>query len=326
MIDRKIHHKFTFMKHHSPNPTIISVQEAPGRLFLFMFASFLFFAVLVGLIGLGLSSSGLINLSDLVAQTDTIGGRQWLRFYLMLSNLLPFAGTALLAFILVYRKQWRSAAGLRLKTQSNSIATAAIFFVCALPFVGWLAYLNLQLPLPEWMQQNEDNTDLILKGVLNMPTVPEFILTFLTVAVTPAIGEELLLRGLVQRRIFQPWFGNPHLAIWVAAVLFSAMHLEFAGFAPRLLLGVLLGYAYYWTRSLWVPIGLHLLFNGLQVIAAYVTGEFNPEAELTDVPPWWLGVGSLVLIIAIGVYAEGRFGGIEVSDFEEKEERLLGDQ
>jgi len=200
-------------------------------------------------------------------------------------------------------------AGLRnVNSPTGSAGYGALFFVVGLPFVGWLAYWNLQLPLPDWMEQSEQNTDLLLKGILQMETTPEFLLAFLTVAVTPAIGEELLLRGVLQRRILRVWFGNPHAGIWVAALLFSAMHLEFAGFAPRLLLGALLGYTYYWSRSLWVPIVLHFLFNGLQVIATYVTGEFNPEAEMTEVPPWWLGMISLFLLVYVGVLAERKFG------------------
>ncbi|TXF91723.1 CPBP family intramembrane metalloprotease [Neolewinella aurantiaca] len=290
----------------------ITVPERPARLFLAMLGAFLILALLVAIVGSGLSSAGLINLADIAGQTATGTGRQWLRFYLLLSNLLPFAGTAVLALIFVYRKQWWPAAGLATSPPKTSVAVTTFFFVCALPFVGWLAYLNLQVPLPEWMQRNEDNTDLLLKGILDMPAVPEFILTFITVAVTPAVGEELLLRGVVQRRILQPWFGSPHAAIWLAAILFSAMHLEFAGFAPRLLLGVLLGYAYYWSRSLWVPVGLHLLFNGIQVVVAYVSGDFNPDAALSETPPWWLGVGSLIVVSYIGWWANSRYGHQEV--------------
>lgn len=311
------------MKHHPANRRIICVKDRPAYVFLTMIGLFAIFSFIIPAIGAGLTASGLINLSDLAGQTATENGRHWLRFYLMLSNLLPFAGTALLALFLAYKKDWWLAAGLGTNPAKNSPGIATLFFVLSLPLVGWLAYLNLQLPLPDWMQQNEENTDLLLKGILNMSTVPEFIMAFLTVAVTPAIGEELLLRGVVQRRIFQPWFGNPHLAIWLSAILFSAMHLEFAGFAPRMVLGVLLGYAYYWTQSLWVPIGLHLLFNGIQVIAVYVTGEFNPEAELAETPPWWLGIGSLILTICIGVYAQRKFGDQEAQTNDEEEGKPL---
>ncbi len=310
---------FAFMKHKPFNRRTNDLKDAPSRLFLVMLGAFFLFAVVVAATGAGLSSSGLINLHDIAGQTSSENGRQWLRLYLMLSNLLPFAATALLALVIVFQKRWKAAAGLAVAPPQNATLVATLFFLVALPMVGWLAYLNLQLPLPDWMQRNEENTDILLKGILNMTTVPEFVLAFITVAITPAIGEELLLRGVVQRRILRPFFGNPHLAIWVAAILFSAMHLEFGGFAPRMVLGVLLGYAYYWTRSLWVPIGLHLLFNGLQVIAAYVSGNFDPEAELTDTPAWWMGVGSLILVVVLGVYAERNFVGADEQDQAQEE-------
>jgi len=279
------------------------------RLFLATVGALILGMIVMAILSTLLMSNGLISLVDLTETTSSVGGRQGLRAYVLASNLVPFTGSALIALWFIYRKRWPDMAGLRnVNSPTGSAGYGALFFVVGLPFVGWLAYWNLQLPLPDWMEQSEQNTDLLLKGILQMETTPEFLLAFLTVAVTPAIGEELLLRGVMQRRILRVWFGNPHAGIWVAALLFSAMHLEFAGFAPRLFLGALLGYTYYWSRSLWVPIVLHLLFNGLQVIAAYVTGEFNPGEEMAEVPPWWLGIISLVLLVYVGVLAERKFG------------------
>jgi len=267
-------------------------NDVRGHLLLVTICCFLACSLLTA----GLVSSGVLNISDLGELTATAGGRQRLRFVLLLSNLIPFAGTALLALAVVYRRHWAWGAGLDRGPEPYMLMYSTAFFVVSLPFVSWLAYLNLQVPLPEWAVASEENTDLLLGGILNMTSVAEFLLAFVTAAVVPAIGEELLLRGVVQRRIIREFVGNAHLAIWITAVLFSTMHVEFAGFAPRLLLGVILGYAYYWSRSLWVPIGLHLAFNGMQVIVAYVTGEFDPNAELTDTPAWWMGVLSLGLM------------------------------
>lgn len=278
------------------------------RLFLVTIGALILSVTAMAIISTALTANGLFNLAAIPEIAGSERGRQGLRSYVMLSNLLPFTGSALLALWFIFRKRWSEAAGLRATPPRGSVAYSTIFFVVGLPFVGWLAYWNLQLPLPEWMERSEQNTDLLLGALLQMDTVPEFLLAFLTIGVTPAIGEELLLRGVVQRRIFRVWFGNAHTAIWAAAILFSAMHLEFAGFAPRLLLGALLGYAYYWSRSLWVPIGLHLVFNGLQVAVAYATGEFNPGVEVADVPPLWLAAFSLCLVAYVGFMAERKFG------------------
>ena len=147
-----------------------------------------------------------------------------------------------------------------------------------------------------------------------MNSVPELLMALLTVAVTPAIGEELLLRGVVQRRILHPVFKSHHVAIWVAAIVFSTMHMEFAGFVPRMLLGILLGYAYYWTNSLWVPVGLHFLFNGMQVLVTYFNGQYVPDTEITDVPPWYLALASLVAVVALGIYIQKKFSPDEHPD------------
>lgn len=288
---------------------IYDTPSTASRLFLTTLGSFVITMIIISVITLAASNYGWINLSDLTTAGNDAQSRQGLRAYLLLSNLVPFAGTAVLALLFVFRKSWLAAASLTTSPLTPAFAWSAAFFIAALPFVGWLAYLNLQLELPSWMQANEDNTDALLTAILNMESIPEFLLAFLTIGVTPAIGEELLLRGVVQRRIFQPWFGNHHAAIWLAATLFSAMHIEFGGFAPRLLLGLLLGYAYHWSRSLWVPIILHLLFNGFQVLVAYLSGEFDPTAEVTDVPPAWLGIISLLVVLAIGWRAEKQFGG-----------------
>jgi membrane protease YdiL (CAAX protease family) len=281
--------------------------EAPGRLFLAVLVSFFVCALLMTIITSGFTTMGWIDLSSIGELKITVTDRQQLRSYLLFSNLIPFAGTALLALLFVFKRQWASAAGLTSAPARGSFLHAALFFIAALPFVGWLAYLNMQVPLPDWMQASEESTDALLKSVLTMETVPEFILALVTVAATPALGEELLMRGVLQRRVFQPWFGNHHMAIWAAAILFSAIHFEFAGFAPRLLLGLLLGYGYYWSGSLWVPMLLHLVFNGMQVTIAYVTGEFDPGAEITEVPSWWAGVISLAAVIGIGWWSEARF-------------------
>jgi len=283
-------------------------SEAPGHLFLATLVSFFICAMLMTGVTVAFNSMDWIDLSMIGETNNSITERQQLRSYLLLSNLIPFACTALLALIFIFRRQWVKAAGLSSGPLPGSFMYAALFFFFALPFVAWLAYLNMQIPLPDWMQASEENTDALLKGILTMDNLPEFLMAFLTVAVTPAIGEELLMRGVLQRRVFQPWFGNHHAAIWAAAILFSAIHVEFAGFVPRLLLGLLLGYGYAWSGSLWVPILLHLLFNGLQVSVAYVTGEFDPSAEIGTVPPWWAGLISLGLVILIGKIAEDKFG------------------
>jgi membrane protease YdiL (CAAX protease family) len=78
-----------------------------------------------------------------------------------------------------------------------------------------------------------------------------------------------LFRGLLQR-LLKEWLGNIHFAIFMAAFLFSAMHMQFYGFFPRMLLGIMFGYLFYWSGSLWVPICAHFINNGSAVIFSYL--------------------------------------------------------
>ncbi|MBB4077517.1 hypothetical protein GGR28_000118 [Lewinella aquimaris] len=218
--------------------------------------------------------------------------RQQLRFILLLNNLATFGLSAMLGLLLTYRQWWPVAAGLVYPTRPRLIPVAIGAFLVGLPLIGLAAYLNLQLDLPEWMVRSEDTGNAMLAGVLTFESLPELLLALLTVAVVPAVCEELMFRGVVQGRLLSEVMSG-HLAVWVAAAIFSAIHVEFAGFIPRLLLGALLGYAYRWTGSLWIPILIHFFFNGSQVISTYLSGEFTPDTEM-DSAFWPLLAAGLV--------------------------------
>lgn len=292
------------------------IYDTPTRSVQLLFASIAAFLVMslagAGILA-GISAANGFSISPQAVPGFGTGERQLLRLALLAGNLLPFAGGALIGLWAVYRQNWRQAAGFRSTLRLPPAVSATALFVICLPLVVYISWVNLQLPLPEWAVQDEAANNALLGGILRMESPLEFALAFLTIGVTPAIGEELLLRGVLQRRVLRPLLGNPHLAIWIAAAIFSAGHMEFAGFLPRLLLGAALGYAYYWTKSLWVPIVLHLLFNGLQVIQAYVTGEFQPDTAVDFVPPHWMGAVGLVFA-AVALW----YGNRHYPDDEEK--------
>ena len=233
----------------------------------------------------------------------TVAERQHLRLILLINNLATFGLAAALALWLSYRDRWNEAAGLVAPTRPRLVTAAIGTFVVGLPLIGLAAYLNLQLPLPDWMVRSEATGNAMLAGVLTFEQLPELLMALLTVAVVPALSEELMFRGLLQGRLLRGVMSE-HAAVWVAAAIFSAIHVEFAGFFPRFFLGALLGYTYRWTGSLWIPILLHLLFNGIQVGMTYAEGDFRPDTEM-DV---------LVVPLLIGRRAE--CGGYGLSDSE----------
>jgi uncharacterized protein len=182
------------------------------------------------------------------------------------------------ALLLAYFFSTRPASylGLDRKPQPASAFLIIVLMIVALPFINYLGELNSRMSLPswlsgmeQWMKDSEDKAALLTEKFLVMNTIRDFLYAFVMVALLPAIGEELMFRGLIQR-IFSDWFKNVNTGIILSAILFSAMHVQFYGFIPRMLLGIMLGYLYVWSGSLWLPILAHLVNNGAAVILTYL--------------------------------------------------------
>jgi len=152
---------------------------------------------------------------------------------------------------------------------------------------------NMNISFPDfmkgfesWARLKEDELKLVTDFITEFDSLGRFILGFVVIAIIPAIGEELIFRGILQNKL-EVYFKNAHLAIIVSSILFSGFHLQFYGFIPRLLLGILFGYLYYWSRSLWYPILAHLINNGLTLIMIYLyqTGRISLDIESEESYP-----------------------------------------
>jgi len=122
--------------------------------------------------------------------------------------------------------------------------------------------------MEEAMRNAEDVAQVQTDAFLSATSIPAFLFNLLFICVLAAVGEEILFRGVLQN-LFYKASNNKHIAIWMAAFFFSLIHFQFFGFFPRMLLGALLGYLYYWSGSLWTSIAAHFVNN-----AAAVTGYF----------------------------------------------------
>ncbi len=160
-----------------------------------------------------------------------------------------------------------------------------VFF--AAPFVNFVGGLNSDMVFPEWlagveqwMKNAEENAELLTKAFLKVDGVGGLFFNLFMIALLPSVGEELLFRGVFQR-IFTRWTRSHHWGIWISAILFSALHMQFYGFVPRLLLGVLFGYLLVWSGSIWLPVFAHFVNNSIAVIAFYFIDKklLNPNFE-----------------------------------------------
>ncbi len=180
------------------------------------------------------------------------------------------------------------------------------------PFINYLMELNEQLHFPDslrsvedWMRRYEENAERTTKAFLSVDTLSGLFFNLFMVAVIPAIGEELMFRGVLLR-IFNRWIRSHHWAVFITAIIFSAIHMQFFGFLPRFLLGLLFGYLVVWSGSLWPAIIAHFINN-----AAAVTFFYLFQHQMSDGTFESLGKGnegivyaliSLVLIVLVMVW------------------------
>jgi membrane protease YdiL (CAAX protease family) len=156
-------------------------------------------------------------------------------------------------------------------------------------FIEWNAALELPSFLSEFEQAARAMEDRAMQMTLYLTTFDSFamfILGFIVIAVIPGIGEELVFRGFLQN-YFHRSSKNIHVAIWLSAFLFSAMHMQFYGFIPRVLLGALFGYLYYWSGNLIIPVLAHVFNNGFTIIMMYMNqlSITNIDVESTESIP-----------------------------------------
>lgn len=167
--------------------------------------------------------------------------------------------------------------GLNVPPKSLYVITGILLMFTILPFIHFMADWNADLHLPEfmsgieqWMHEKEEQAEIMSLQFLEVESFRGLLFNLFLIGMMPAIGEELLFRSVVQP-LAGKVFRNIHIGILVSAVLFSGMHMQFFGFFPRLMLGVLLGYFYYWSGSIWVPMMLHFINNGTAVLVYYLS-------------------------------------------------------
>jgi uncharacterized protein len=174
------------------------------------------------------------------------------------------------------------------KPISGSTFLLVVLLMFALiPFINYLGEWNSNMNLPEWMsgiegwmRKTEEDATRLTEAFLDVKTLPGLAFNVFMVALLPAIGEELLFRGLIQK-IFTRMTHSSHWGVWISAILFSAMHLQFYGFVPRVLLGALFGYLLVWSGSMWLPVLGHFLNNAIAVIVMFSinNGLIKPDIE-----------------------------------------------
>ena len=164
--------------------------------------------------------------------------------------------------------------------------------VVATPLMEGIVLWNQNITLPHsmaafenFMRQLEEQAGGSVEFLLGPHTVGNLMVSILLVGVLTGFSEELFFRGALQRLLASTRMGS-HAAIWIAAFVFSAVHLQFFGFVPRLLLGAFFGYLLLWSGSIWLPMIAHTLNNSLYIITRYANGGDVSDAVTATNTSW----------------------------------------
>lgn len=203
------------------------------------------------------------------------------------------------------------------KPRANQMILAIMAVLSIAPVINVLVQWNEGLTLPHmfrgienWMRNTEENAARLTENFLNSGSPADLALNLLMIGILPALGEELLFRPALIG-VLKKMFRNVHWPVIISAIVFSAFHLQFFGFFPRLVLGLLMGYLYVWSGSLWVPALAHFVNNSVVVVVSWLFQNQYIEKNLTDLE----GVGSwpyvaisvvLTALVMTGVYISGK--------------------
>ena len=215
------------------------------------------------------------DLANIVYNDDSMQHLNLVRYLQILTNISFFTIPALIAAYLFSGNAVKYL-GLRQGAKLKWFIATLLVMLTAIPAINLLLMLNEMIVFPEslaglesWLMKYEDNAQQTTKLFLNVDTLGGLFFNIFMMAILPAIGEELIFRGLLHK-IFVKWTGNVHVAIIITGLLFSMMHLQFYGLFPRWILGILFSYMMVWSGTIWVPILAHFVQNTLAIVVHYL--------------------------------------------------------
>lgn len=185
-----------------------------------------------------------------------------------------------------------------------------MLFVILIPFLQWTIAINEQMTLPDWlssvenwMRSMEEQLARQTESFLKMNNFSDLLINMLIIAIVPAFFEELFFRGLIQSFLLE-WFRKPWVAILLTSLFFSGVHLQFYGFLPRFILGLVLGYLFYYSGSLWLSVFFHFTNNALSIVFSYLEQHhfFSNKFEEQMSSSYLLVIISLAVVAAVMIY------------------------
>lgn len=243
-----------------------------------------------------------------VSYTDIIGinadsSAKELQAYKLLQmclNLIMFAGTA---FLYTYASHPDRAVylGFRKIKRPSLVLFVVVLILANIPIILQLAHWITELDLNAAATKAHNDAQKQMEALMKVHTLPDVLLTLIVFAVVPAFGEELFFRGVLMRFIHKQT-KNIHFAIFLSGAIFSFFHGQPYNMLSILIMGMLLGYIYYYSGSIWVSIIAHFLHNAVQIIMSFfaVNGIIAEGMETEDSFEWYVLV--VAFAVAVGAF------------------------
>lgn len=275
-------------------------QKSPWTELLFLVL--LTFASIFG-VSLLLGAVGLVIFGNLDFFTEISNSDHPVSYYSYLFLGLSSAATFILpAYVFQRMKKQVEMFPKQNLTNWKMYLLGILFLFAFAPCMSLISEWNANMRLPEiwrgieeWMRMKEDEMALLTENLVMTTDLDRLLLNVVVIAILPAIGEELFFRGALQHigaRIFK----NEYVAIWVVALVFSAIHIQFYGFFPRLLLGVFFGYLVVWTKNIWTAVVAHFVNNVMVAVwAFYYATQGRSYADFME-------SGSYSIIVYLGSF------------------------
>jgi membrane protease YdiL (CAAX protease family) len=263
--------------------------------------------VIILLFIFSIGAATVLSGNDATMNLDDQGTINMMKIIQAVGVIFIFIGPAII-FAATWTKGGIGYLGITTRPAGNTTLIAAVGMIVALPLINGLAEINQHMQLPaslqrveEWMKKSEDTATMITEVFMQGTDTSTLIVNLFVVAFMAAISEELFFRGMLQKVLIE-CFKNKHVGVWIGAVLFSAFHLQFYGFIPRMLMGAYLGYLFLWSGSLWPGIIAHFMNNGLAVYVSWLInrgtiteGSDKVGMEMQD---WTYVAVSAVMVVA----------------------------
>lgn len=292
-------------------------DSSVGKKILLLISIFILLEMAGSVIGLGIGELGKLM---------SISQANIFRLQQLFASSVSFIGTPLIFFYLVAKPQCSFMRFFKLD-KSNRLTVyllAVVALFACLPLVNYTASINEQMTFPESLnglesalKGMEDLAKKLTIDLLKTDSAVIFCLNIIVVALAPAIGEELLFRGALQGTLQKKF--SPIVAIFITSIIFSALHLQFYGFVPRVVLSILLGLLFYYSGSIRLNMFVHFLNNALSVVAFYICTIKN--ISIDDTPAETVGKEDITpTVIATLISAVAIWGIYKIANRKKEEE------